>query len=283
MRGGVLFIAAGDAGAARTAAASAAREVIVDVEDLLPPDRRLAGRDALAAALAPRRPDRRGHVRVNGLETDLGFADPMAATALPVACMGEPRGETRERLAIVHRLLTAQERRRGLAPGSLGTVAILESARAFPALDRLGGRRAGRVRLGLGTGGPVIDLSLDRTRDATEPGYSCAALTLASRAQGLAPPIGSVRIAMEDDAGLRASTRRGAAAGMQGKVCLDARQAGITADTLGDAGRDRAARLVAAFDTGRTEGGFVTAPITAPIAALIAAPIAERCRRQLKA
>jgi citrate lyase subunit beta/citryl-CoA lyase len=277
--GAVLFVGAGDGEGARTAAASDADEVILDLEDLVPPDRRLAAREAVAETLAAR-PDRQlWHLRVNPLGSPLAFDDMMLALSLPLAGIVVPKVEGPEDLAIAHWVLSAAERARGPAPGSLGIIAIMETARAFVALDRLGGPWAGRVRLGLGTGDLVTELSLVRTDAEDEIAYFRSALVNASRAHGFRPPIDSVWIALDDDDGLRRSALRGRAFGLAGKFCLNDRQAGVLkaafAPTEAEAARAR--RIVAAFDAaargGRgsviVEGEFVDAPIAARYRAML--------------
>ena len=101
---------------------------ILDLEDSVPPAEKETARTGVRA-YAPKFPDSRVWVRVNGLATDFAEADLAAVIGVPgIAGLFLPKVETREEVLRYDRMIGDLERERGLGPGSTRLVLSIESA-----------------------------------------------------------------------------------------------------------------------------------------------------------
>jgi citrate lyase subunit beta / citryl-CoA lyase len=193
------------------AAASGADRVIVDLEDAVAPaDKRPAARNLLGARLPAEVPL---YLRVNGLGTEWFEEDLATAARLPLAGIVLPHADGPEHLA----------RAAAALPAALGIVAIVESAAGlWSALEVARAPRAERLAFG------SLDFGLD-TGARDEGGamaYARSRLVVASRVAGIAPPIDSVSVAIDDEAAVAREAERGRAFGFAGKMCIHPRQIG---------------------------------------------------------
>jgi citrate lyase subunit beta/citryl-CoA lyase len=201
------------------ALAAGADQVIVDLEDAVAPDAKVAARTALVAWLAGAAA--RGvpgvAVRLNAADT-AWFADDLAVLDQPaVAAVVLPKAEDPAVLA----LLSA--RRPGLALVPLvESAAGLAAARALAAVP-------GVERLAFGHLDFQVDLGL---RDAGEDDllpFRCE-LVLASRLARIAPPLDGVTTALDAPERLAADVARARRLGFGGKLCIHPKQvAGVRA------------------------------------------------------
>ena len=272
-----LFVAGDDLRSAEAAARSAADVVILDLEDLLTPERKEPARQALPETLARRPEHQRWFVRINPVESDLAYGDIEAAVIEGVSGIVVPKVERREQLAVVDWAMAQGERRLGVPCGSLEQIAIIETAAAFTGLAGLGESRNRPLRLGFGAGDLVRDLDLRPTWNEEELGPYRADLAKAARTFGLAPPIDSVWLNLDDAEGLEASTRRGRSAGLRGKFCLGPGQINTVVQALQASAEDVRVALaaLAAFDaaTERGEGWVIAGGI------FVDEPVAQRFRK----
>ena len=184
------------------AARSAADALILDLEDAVPAASKELARDHAARQLATVDPDRNWWVRVNAdlLEEDLTavVGQGLRGIVLPGA---EP-----ELAARAARILEDRERAAGLAPGSVGIIGLLETARGIAACAEVA--RAPRMtRLGLGEADLAADLGIQPSADRVELWSIRACVVVQSVANGLPNPIGPVEQNVHDGAALTASTR----------------------------------------------------------------------------
>jgi hypothetical protein len=118
--------------------------VILDLEDAVATAEKPATRETIAAALE--RP-RRGllYVRVNAVDTEFCYGDLVAIVRPGLDGVILPKVESTAGLATVDWLLAQLERDRGLPPGGIDLIPIIETARG---LDRLGAILAAGTRVG---------------------------------------------------------------------------------------------------------------------------------------
>lgn len=195
------------------AAASGADRVIVDLEDAVAAEAKVEARARLAAASLPA--ELPVYVRVNGPATEWFAEDVALAAALPVAGVMLPKAE---RAAQVSQVAAS------LPPGR-PIVAILETAAGlWNALEVA--RAPGVERLAFG----AVDLQLDlgaRGSDL-ELAYARSRMVLASRVAGIAAPLDSVSLAIEDEDEAEREAAQARRFGFAGKLCVHPRQIAAT-------------------------------------------------------
>lgn len=182
--------------------------VIIDLEDAVSVEDKLAAREAMASWLSPERPV---YVRVNGAETEW-FEDDLRAISRPgLAGIILPKAEEPEQVAKVASRLGAP-----VIP-TLETALGAWNARTLaeaPGVERLA---FGPVDFRLDTGilGEGEELLYVKTR-----------MVLASRVAGILPPLDGVTVALDDPERLAADVERARRLGFGGKVCIHPRQVG---------------------------------------------------------
>ena len=184
--------------------------VILDLEDAVPPDRKIDARNALLAATdvigaAP------GPVlvRVNAAETPWHAADIAAAAALPLAGIVLPKAESAATVADVART------------AGCAVLALVESARGIAAARELAQAAA---RLAFGSIDFAADLGCAETREALLAFRS--ELVLASRLSALPAPIDGVTAAFRDPAPGEDDARYASSLGFGGKLLIHPAQIG---------------------------------------------------------
>jgi citrate lyase subunit beta/citryl-CoA lyase len=192
------------------AAASGADRIIVDLEDAVAPDAKREARRAVTATALPRSVP--VYLRVNGAGTEWTDEDVAAAAALPLAGVVVPKAERAAHLAEIASRL----------PEGMPLVAIIETALGVE--QALEVARAPRVeRLAFG----AVDFQLDiggRDGDPLQLAYARSRIVIASRVAGLAAPIDSVSLALDDAAAVGQDADQARRFGFAGKLCIHPRQ-----------------------------------------------------------
>ena len=165
--------------------------VILDLEDAVATAEKPATRETVAAALErPRRG--RLYVRVNAVDTEFCYGDLVAIVRPGLDGVILPKVESAAGLVTVDWLLAQLERDRGLPPGGIDLIPIIETARG---LDRLGAILAAgsRVRrVAFGAGDFTLDVNMAWSRDEAELVHARATIVTASRAAGIEAPLDTV-------------------------------------------------------------------------------------------
>lgn len=195
------------------AASSGADRVILDLEDAVAPgDKRDACRGLLDAVLPFGVPL---YVRVNGHGTEWFDEDLAVAARLPITGIMLPKADTGEHVARAAVALTESQRIVPIIETAVGLWNVLEVARA---------PRTERLAFG------ALDFHLDTgMRDEGDAlAYARARVAIASRVAGIAAPIDSVSLSIDDDALVAADGERGRRFGFAGKLCIHPKQLGPT-------------------------------------------------------
>jgi citrate lyase subunit beta/citryl-CoA lyase len=229
--------------------------VILDLEDAVATAEKPATRETIAAALE--RP-RRGllYVRVNAVDTEFCYGDLVAIVRPGLNGVMLPKVESAAGLVTVDWLFAQLERDRGLPPGGIDLIPIIETARG---LDRLGAILAAgsRVRrVAFGAGDFTLDVNMAWNRDEAELAHARATIVTASRAAGIEAPLDTVWVDLPDREGLEASARTALGFGFQGKMCIHPDQIAIVnrVFTPSDTEIAFAERVAAAFAKAEAEG-----------------------------
>jgi citrate lyase subunit beta/citryl-CoA lyase len=192
------------------ALASGADAVIIDLEDAVPLDAKLAARDALLAAWPDFDAARRARllVRVNPFGTPWHQADLAAVANLTgLGAVMLPKAETPQQIA--HAAQTSR----------LPVLPLIESAEGLGQMDLMA-RTPNVLRLVLGHIDLQADLGLSCGPDEAELAPVRLALVVASRRAGLPSPVDGVTTATIDAEVLAQDAQRSRRFGMGAKLCI---------------------------------------------------------------
>ena len=205
------------------ALASGADAVVLDLEDAVAPDAKLAARQAIAswAASASAADRQRTVVRINEAASPLCADDLRMLASAGLQALMLPKAESAAQVQQVCAAL----------PGAR-VLALIETAAGLAAVDQVA-HSAGVQRLVYGT----LDLALDLDLDISDAADGLADLagmagladgasriTLASRLAGLPAPVAGVTPQIDDEARLLADLAWARRFGFGAKLCIHPRQ-----------------------------------------------------------
>lgn len=237
--------------------------VILDLEDAVANAEKIATRKTVIEALSKPRTSL-GYIRVNAIGTQWCFGDLQAVIGPWLDGIVLPKVEHAADLRAIDWVITNLERERGLPPGKIDLMPIIETAAGFSRLDRiLAGRHLKdypgpwRVRrISFGAGDFTNDVGMTWTPEEAELSEMRARMILASRSAGLEPPIDTVWIHLKEHEWYRKSVERSLRMGFQGRLCIHPDQIAVTNDifTPTEAELAKAERIVAAFKQAEAQG-----------------------------
>jgi len=247
---------------------------ILDLEDAVAVAEKVAAREAVAAALALPRACR-AYVRVNALDTGLTFGDLEGVVGPGLDGIVLPKVERAADLQMVDWVIGALEQKRGLTPGDIDLMPILETGRGIAGAREIcsafGGAGGRLKRVSFGAGDYTRDMGMEWTMTEHEIDPARAEAVLASRINDLEPPVDTVFIHIRAHDAFRASCARVRQSGFQGKLCIHPDQVGLAnaAFTPSDDEVAWARKVVTAFGEAeaagsasiQVEGYFVDYPI----------------------
>jgi citrate lyase subunit beta / citryl-CoA lyase len=229
--------------------------VILDLEDAVAIAEKPTTRAVVTEMFGKPRSGRL-YVRVNALSTEWCFADIVAVVRSGLDGIILPKVEHAHQLLAADWVIGNLERERGLRPGAIDLIPIIETALGMSNLHAICGAGARTRRLAFGAGDFTLDMGMTWTRNETELLPHRAACVLASRAAGLEPPLDTVWADLRDADGFVASAKQAAALGFQGKMCIHPDQvAGANAAFTPDAATvAQARRVISAFEKAEADG-----------------------------
>jgi citrate lyase subunit beta/citryl-CoA lyase len=269
----LLFVPGSDTRKLGKVARFGADAIVIDLEDAVADDEKVGARATTRTAI----PDLAGKatliVRVNGIETGL-LDDDVAAIAIEgVDLIMVPKVESADTLVHLDERIAEAERAAGMAPGTIGVLVLIETARGIADCEAILAGAPERVHTAVfGAGDFSVQLGIDLTPEATEIAYARSRLVVAARAAGLAAPIDGPWLRLEDDEGLEVDSRRSRGLGFQGRVTVYPPQVETVLraySALSDDEAERQRRVVEAFEEAeargvaslRVDGRFVDYPI----------------------
>ncbi|HUZ87858.1 MAG TPA: CoA ester lyase [Candidatus Baltobacterales bacterium] len=232
-----------------------ADEVLLDLEDAVPPQMKVRARQMVAEVAAARR----CWVRVNRPTTD-ECANDLAALEGMVAGFRLPKVESAADVAwVVLR-----------APG-IPLDCTIESARGVLNVHEIAAS-PGCALMSLGGIDLAVDLGIGR--DEASLDYARSAIAIATRAAGKPPPSDGIHPRLQDDEGLRLECEAARRLGFFGKSAIHPRQVPIINQAFSPTASELAwaERVLAAFDA---SGGAATRLADGEFVDL---PVAERAR-----
>ena len=252
--------------------------VILDLEDAVAGAEKVATRKTVVEALAKPRTCK-GYVRVNAIGTQWCLGDVTEVVRPGVDGIVLPKVESAADLRTIDWLITNLERERGLPPGGIDLMPIIETAAGFSRLDRIFGARSlkdyggpWRVkRMTFGAADFTNDIGMTWTAGEEELTPLRINLVVASRAAGIEPPVDTVWVDLKDAAGMRASVERSLRLGFQGRMCIHPDQVKVVNEVFTPTAEEaaRAQKIVDAFKAAeasgvasiQVDGAFVDYPV----------------------
>lgn len=266
--------------------------ILFDLEDGVPPAAKATARELVGRALARPAGGPLRAVRVNAADTPWHADDLDAVLVAGVEAVCLPKvSEPASVLALAARL-TRFEEATGLAAGSVGIIAAIESARALLAAPLVAASHPRLLALMFGAEDFALDLGLGTSREAEarELSYARAAIVVAAAAAGIGS-IDGVYPVLHDTEGMLADILQARRLGFTAKSTFHPSQVAEinrifspSADEL-----DYARRVVAAFEEAQARGDgsvavggqLVDLPIVARAQRLLALEDGDKAERSL--
>jgi citrate lyase subunit beta/citryl-CoA lyase len=188
------------------ACAAGADQVIIDLEDAVPPGEKDSARERLSDWLHPQK---MVAIRINSSDSPWFEADLALCAQAGVAAVVVPKAATTDDIARVH------------AAGAASILPLIESAAGMANAAAIAAA-PGVVRLLFGTIDFCVDLGIES--EHRELDYFRSHLVLVSRLANIAAPVDGVTTAVDDVALIHADTLRGKRFGFGGKLCIHPKQ-----------------------------------------------------------
>jgi len=264
--------------------AAGADVAILDLEDAVAASEKEAARAPVVEALKAHRDSKRGdclgYVRVNAADTDFYAGDLAAVVGPGLDGIVLPKVETAEQILSADAEVRRLEQARGLAPGGIDILPIIETAKGLAAVSDIAGCGSRARRLSFGAVDFATDMNMRLTLDEAELTPARAAIALASRAAMLDAPLDSVWVHYKDHDGLVKSAERVRDLGYQGKMCIHPDQIAPVNGVFTPSGEEaaHAEKIVAAFEEAEASG---SASIQVD-GFFVDYPVVEQARRTLE-
>jgi citrate lyase subunit beta/citryl-CoA lyase len=166
-----------------------ADNVILDLEDAVAKAEKVATRALVVEALKrPHQSDaKRGgaYVRVNGFHTEFCYGDALAVVGPGLDGIILPMVESREQIVAFDWLVGALERERGLPPGGVDIIPIIETAKGIANARAIAAAGTRVKRMAFGAGDYTLDVNMEWTLGESELEHARAEMVVAARAAGL--------------------------------------------------------------------------------------------------
>ena len=256
--------------------------VIIDLEDAIPlaqkEETRTKAREKVLQHL-----DRKVIVRVNALDSGFIKGDLDEVVVKGLRCIMIPKVESRENIKEINQYLIQVEEKKGMDPGSILIIPLIESAKAVQEIFQIVSEKTDPPRLitvAFGAADYSLDMGVEMTKDGSELAYARSRIPVACRAAGVEPPLDSAfMLDLKDMEALKADAKRSKQLGFQGKVCIHPNQIEPCNVIFSPTKEDilRAKKVIQVFEEAEAQG---TAVIQLE-GKFIDLPIVERARRML--
>jgi citrate lyase subunit beta/citryl-CoA lyase len=231
--------------------------IVLDLEDAVANAEKVAARGSTRAALPTYR-DTVVIVRVNGAHTDLFEGDVEAVVCTELDCLMVPKVESAETLVALDRLVARLEEERGVTPGQIRLLPLVETALGIARCEEIAfGAPPRTLTLAFGLGDFSVDIGVDLTTDARELLYARSRVVVAARAAGMPAPVDGPFPDIHDLEGVYENTLHSRQLGFQGRVVVYPAQVEPVQraySELSPEEAERARRVVQAFEEAEAAG-----------------------------
>ena len=227
--------------------------LILDLEDAVAPDAKLAARENILKALDIGFGYREAVVRINGLNTPWGIDDLRIFANSKADAIVLPKVESASQIQEVASLL-----KKFNAPTSMTIWAMIETPKAIFKLQEIAESHPLLETLVLGTSDLVKDLHARHTPSRMETHTALSLAVLAARAYGLCV-LDGVHLSLDDQVGLEQSCIQGRDMGFDGKTLIHPNQIAIANATFGPSSDEiiEAQERIAAYESAIQSGAGI--------------------------
>ncbi len=226
-RRSVLYMPGANTRALEKAKSLPADSLILDLEDAVAPDAKVAARANILAALESGFGYREAVVRINSLNTAWGLDDLKAFVNSKADAIVLPKIESAAQVQEVATLLQQLN-----ASANLTIWAMIETPLAIFKLQEIASSHPLLEALVLGTSDLVKDLHARHTINRVETQTALSLSVLAARAYGLCV-LDGVHLSLDDEAGLKQSCIQGRDMGFDGKTLIHPNQIALANEIFG--------------------------------------------------
>ena len=262
---------------------TAADVVIIDLEDAVPYSQKKETRPVVREKVQKYQ-TRPILVRINAVDTEFFQDDLNEVVVEGLACIMVPKVETAAQIRKINQALLEIETKKGLRPGSVSIIPLIESSLAVENVFQIVSQRTDPERLftvAFGAADFALDMGFEITKTGEELLYPRARVAVACRAASVEPPLDTpFMIDLKDLAALEADIKRACQLGFQGKLCIHPNQVDICNQLFSPSEEEvqYAQKVILAFDEAEAAG---SAAIQLE-GKFVDYPVVERCRRILK-
>ncbi len=288
----LLFAPANEPRKTNKLSASGADAVVLDLEDAVARDQKIAARPIARAALAGISGPLRC-IRVNAFDTGLTAGDVAETVCAELDVIVLPKAEAAVDLRRLDIMLDEAEAKAGLPRGHVRVLPLVETCIGIAAGGEIARASTRILAIAFGSGDLGRDLALPTIRgDLTAAlAYGRGKIVYDARAAGLGAPLDGPYLNVRDQVGLEKDCRIAAALGHGGKVCIHPDQVAVANRVFGPDPDEVqfAHKVIAEFAAAEARGSaaiavdgvFIDYPIVIKAQAIIAlaAVIAARQER----
>ncbi len=257
--------------------------IIIDLEDAVPLQLKEETRSKVREKVLEHG-GRKIIVRVNAMGSGFCQGDLDEIIVKELACIMLPKVESPEQIREMYRRLLSLEGERGMPPGAVSVIPLIESARAVQNIFPILSEKTDPARVltaAFGAADYSLDLGMEMTKQGQELVYPRSRIAIACRAAQMEPPLDTpFMIDLKDMEGLKADAMRAKQLGFQGKLCIHPNQIGPCHAIFSPTKEEilYAEKVIQAFEEAEA-GGVAAIQLDGRF---IDYPVVERARRTLE-
>ena len=230
--------------------------LVADLEDSVPPDEKSAARE-LVAELVPTLSElgQKVMVRVNSLDTGRTAEELRAVVSSQLYGVSLGKVDSPWHIKECDRLLSVEETRQGILPGTVKIIPWIESAAGVLSASAIAAASSRVVAMAFGAEDFTNDMGLQRTEGGEEVAFPRAMIPIVARAAGIVA-LDTPYVRFRDAEGLRKEAESAASLGYKGKFAIHPAQLETINQVFTPREEDLkyARRVVAAWEESTAQG-----------------------------
>ncbi len=197
--------------------------IIIDLEDAVPYASKKEARQFAREKIIQYK-SRNIFVRINALDSEFMRDDLETVVVEDLSCIIVPKIESGNQVRQIDQYLFKEEKRKGIEPGTVSIIPLIESASAVEHVFQIASTRTdpnSLFTLAFGAADFTLDMGIAMTTTGEELLYPRARIAIACRAAGIAPPLDTpFMVDIKNIEALEADATTARRLGFQGKLCI---------------------------------------------------------------